>query len=141
MVYVLGGSVFCWESTSLRKGKNGVQISLLSNRLQTYRGRVYLRELFADRTEPMIRKLDAFRKEVKGRKYEKRLWELIAAAMPFRTKGKLNTIFCSELIAEAYKRMGLLRTKKPSNEYTPNDFAKMRMLKDASLADVKRLQL
>ena len=39
----------------------------------------------------------------------------------------LSSLFCSELVAEAYQRLGLLPKPPqglPSNEYTPRDFAK-----------------
>ncbi len=33
-----------------------------------------------------------------------------------------NSFFCSQLIAEAYQRMGLLSRELPSNAYLPVDF-------------------
>ena len=41
----------------------------------------------------------------------------------------LSSLFCSELVAEAYQRIGLLTSAMPSNEYTPKDFAERRGLK------------
>ena len=35
----------------------------------------------------------------------------------------LSSLFCSELVAEAYQRIGLLGDSVPSSEYTPGDFA------------------
>ena len=38
----------------------------------------------------------------------------------------LSSLFCSELVAEAYQRMGLISDGKkalPSNEFTPKDFS------------------
>ena len=35
----------------------------------------------------------------------------------------LSSIFCSELIAEAYQRMGLFGKEKNSNKYTPKGFS------------------
>ena len=67
---------------------------------------------------------------VEMRPYEKSILELVRAAWdgPFgRNEENLDSIFCSELIAEAYQAMGLLQcdTKggAPSNEYTPKYFA------------------
>ena len=34
-----------------------------------------------------------------------------------------SSFFCSELVAEAYQRMGLLPDSPPANEYTPRDFS------------------
>jgi len=122
MVYVLGGDVYCWESTMLT-GKNGVQISLLSQRLGNYKGRVYVRFLHVERTQEMLEALGEFRHEVKGRRYEIDMIELAGAAMPWRNKENLKSIFCSELIAAAFQRMDLFGTLKPSNEYYPGDLA------------------
>jgi hypothetical protein len=35
----------------------------------------------------------------------------------------LSSLFCSELVAEVYQKMGLLTEKLPSNEYIPKDFS------------------
>jgi len=42
-----------------------------------------------------------------------------------RNQKDLTSLFCSELLAETYIRMGLLPEdpKHPSNEYTPKDFS------------------
>lgn len=80
----------------------------------------------------MYEELLKFRKEVQGRPYEKNKSELILSAMDFHeeylsflrnTKEDLSSLFCSELVAAAYKRMGLLGDKLLSNEYTPDDFS------------------
>lgn len=49
-----------------------------------------------------------------------------------------SSYYCSELVAEAYQRMGLLPTSPPANEYTPHDFSSERkeplsLLLDATL--------
>ena len=125
----------------------------------------------------MRKNLREFRKEVRNRDYEKFRTQILKAFCDEFSKGKyqkkerniflrffsaiveekwglrkeniedLSSIFCSELIAEAYQRMGLLKKKppkkaeesgrlkklykdivfhkkaKPSNEYTPDDFS------------------
>jgi hypothetical protein len=38
-------------------------------------------------------------------------------------KEDLSSLFCSELVAEAYQKMGLLTEQLPSNEYIPKDFS------------------
>ena len=82
--------------------------------------------------EEMYGELLKFMKEVQGRPYEKNKTELILSALDFQeeylsflrnTKEDLSSLFCSELVAEAYMRMGLWDRKKLSNEYTPDDFA------------------
>lgn len=131
------GSIFCWESTTLSNledadtGKltKGVQRVELSERLERCFASGYdicVRPLAKSLTEEMIRTLNDFRHEVSGRPYEKDKIELLKAAYDGifgDNKEDLSSLFCSELVAEAYQRMGLLTQKTPSNEYTPKDFS------------------
>lgn len=123
MVYVIGGNVFVWESTSLSKGKRGVQISLLSERIKNYKGKIWVRNLKADRTAEFYRILKELREEIKGRDYENNLWELLGAVLPFRNKPNLTSVFCSEQIAEAFIRWRFLTSGLPANKYIPGDFS------------------
>lgn len=131
-------SVLLWESTTLSnmqdaidgKAKRGVQTVLLSERIRGYRGEIAIRKLNFEITPEMRKALVDFRKEVKNRPYEEDKIELIKAAYdgPFGSNRKnLSSLFCSELVAESYQRMGLLLLEseggKPSNEYTPKDFS------------------
>lgn len=131
------GSVFCWESTTLSELQDaetgrltrGVQRVELSERLERCFARGYeisVRALTRTLTEDMIRALNAFRHEVSGRPYETSKLELLKAAYDGvfgNNKEDLSSLFCSELVAEAYQRMGLLPETTPSNEYTPKDFS------------------
>jgi hypothetical protein len=131
------GSIFCWESTTLSNlqdadtGKltKGVQRVELSERLERCFASGYevsVRPLAKSLTDDMIRALNDFRHEVSGRPYEKDKIELLKTAYEGifgNNKEDLSSLFCSELVAEAYQRMGLLTEKMPSNEYTPKDFS------------------
>ena len=78
-----------------------------------------------------VKDLMQLRKELAGKEYEKDTLELIKAAYdgPFgHNEEDLSSLFCSELVAEAYQRLGLLNNEKPSNEYTPADFSEKRGL-------------
>ncbi|NQV35406.1 MAG: hypothetical protein HQ515_22120 [Phycisphaeraceae bacterium] len=143
-------AVLLWESTTLgniadvESGKEhkGVQLVPLSERIQKYQGEASIRLLDIERTPEMLKKLSLLRAEVKGRQYEKHKIELFKAAYdgPFgANREDLSSLFCSEMVAEAYQRMGLLSEKKASNEYTPRDFCdkakvKLKLLKGAKLA-------
>ena len=139
-----------FESTGLSKTKTidgkikkGVQISLLSSRIEQFKGVIAVRHLNAEITEQMFHNFERFRLEVQDRAYEKNLLDLLSAAIdiPFlpmlRGKPNLKTIFCSELIAEAYMVMGLLPYNKflPSDEYTPADFTNIKLI-NASLSSL-----
>lgn len=131
------GSLFCWESTTLSNvedadtGKltKGVQRVELSERLERCFASGYeisVRQLSKTLTDQMITALNLFRHDVSGLPYEKDKIQLIKSAYDGifgKNKEDLSSFFCSELIAEAYQRMGLLTEEKPSNEYTPKDFS------------------
>ncbi len=132
--------VTVWESTTLSSltdldtqiPRKGVQLVPLSARMDSYGGEIAIRQLQEVDLGPAdVKKLMAFRKEVKGRKYEEDKIELIKAAYdgPLgRNAEDLSSLFCSELVAEAYQRLGLLDEEKPSNEYTPADFSEKTVL-------------
>ena len=133
--------VTLWESTTLsnltdldtRMPMKGVQLIPLSDRVQSYGGEIAVRRL---RDAPLdanaIQALMALRKEFRGRPYEKSQAELIKAAYDGpggHNEEDLSSLFCSELVAESYQRIGLLNEKKNSNEYTPADFSEKQGLK------------
>ncbi|MCC6130175.1 MAG: hypothetical protein IT186_09635 [Acidobacteria bacterium] len=131
--------VMLWESTTLSnirdvetgEEKQGVQLVPLSERLKRYDGAVRVRHLIVDRDNSMLSKLEAFRHDMKGRPYEKSKIELLKAAYdgPLGLNQEdLSSLFCSELVAEAYQRMGLLPNSPHSNEYTPKDFSQEKEL-------------
>jgi len=144
--------VLLWESTTLSnvadvidgKAKQGVQLVALSERLRTYGGEAAIRRLSVKRTATMNNALMRLRQEVKGRPYEESKVELVKAAYDGwwgENTENLSSLFCSELVAEAYQRMGLLSNSKsalPSNEFTPKDFSAaadpaLKLLKNAKL--------
>ena len=127
--------------------KSGVQLLDLTERINRCEGPVAIRTLNKPITDDMYSALLRFRSTVKNKPYEKSIMELFRAAWdgPFgRNKENLNSIFCSELIAEAYQAMGLLQCDKkggaPSNEYTPKYFSEdgcLPLLKQWSLGPAK----
>jgi hypothetical protein len=134
------GSIFCWESTTLSNVKDaesgkltkGVQRVELSERLEKCFASGYdicVRPLSKPLTEEMVITLNNFRHVVSGRPYEQNMVELLKSAYDGflgENKEDLSSLFCSELVAEAYQKMGLLTEKTPSNEYTPKDFSSYR---------------
>ena len=133
--------VTVWESTTLssivdldtKLPHKGVQLVPFSSRIEGYGGEVAVRQLdgvtFDDGD---IKNLMLLRRKLAGKEYEQDKIELIKAAYdgPLgRNSEDLTSLFCSELVAEAYQRLGLLSEDKPSNEYTPADFSEKRQLK------------
>ncbi len=131
-------TLLLWESTTLSKLKDvesktarqGVQSVFLSKTIEVYNGDVAIRKLKVDRTPEMIDALKEFREEVRNRPYERNFIEAFKGAyegFAGENVEDLSSLFCSELVAEAYQRLGLLKDNKkggkPSNEYTPADFS------------------
>lgn len=140
MVYKLGEDVFLWESTKIGKvvdsevGKlvNGVQLPLLSDRVRTFSGNVAIRSISEGFEQDMLEKLSDFRQKVKGRPYEDNQLDLLLSVYDgifipegfvLEASNDLSSFFCSELLAETYREVGLFFSQKPSSEYTPADFA------------------
>ena len=135
----LADTVLLWESTNFDNLKDvldgvarrGVQLVLLSERVQIYLGEIAIRQLSVHRDDAMLDALSALRMKLRNRPFEEKKLELLRAVLdgPFErwhAPEDLSSLFCSELIAETYQAMGLLPDHpdaKPSNEYTPRDFA------------------
>ena len=107
----------------------------LQKRIADYQGAIAYRPLLKDGKkrgfETGERKAfgDIY-KDLLGRPYETSKLELINAAIDVkildyelaRNEPDLSSIFCGELIAETYQRLGLLGRDTPANEYVPADF-------------------
>jgi hypothetical protein len=143
----LGDAVLLWESTTLSDlpgtaddgtvcpPRRGVQLVSLSQRLAGYDGDAAVRQLDRPITFAQRDALSALRHRLARRPYERHRLELLRSSLDaFDACGRqnredLSSLFCSELVAEAYQAMGLLPEPPrglPSNEYTPMDFAEAR---------------
>lgn len=123
LIYKIGQDVMVWESTRLT-GKDGVQISLLSVRGKRYKGKIKVRQLHTRRDNSFYKTLHAVRKELKGKKYERHILELLGSVAFWKNKVCLIYIFCSELLGLMFKRWGLFKREFPENELAPVDFTK-----------------
>ena len=107
---------------------DGVQLVLLEDRIRAYPGFMAVRHLNLERTPTMLRILRDFHREVRGRPFDRNPLQLLRSAVDdsrwlAENARDLTSLFCSELVAEAYQRLGLLPEDPPSNEYTPKDFS------------------
>jgi hypothetical protein len=75
--------------------------------------------------------LESFIKRSIGKKYSVSTKKLISKwnNVELSPEKESNSYFCSELIGEAYKRMGLLPTNIVSSSYWPGSFASQNKLK------------
>ncbi len=127
-------SVLIWESLSksslpdVQSGliQPGVQLLALSERIKHYKGQVALRQIAPELSQVQQDKLKQLRQELSGRPYEQSTLALIQAGSN-RLFGKneenLESLFCSELIAEAYQCIDFLPESLASNKYSPKDFS------------------
>lgn len=125
VVVIDSGRLMLFESTSIRGGVKGVRLIPLSDALAEYDGDIRVRRLMIARDTIFERQVKNFVTEKIGRPYEKSLLELMRSAWTI-DRNKENTpdsLFCSELVALLYQRVGLLPWPNPSaNNYTPEDF-------------------
>jgi len=104
--------------------RRGVQIVPLSTRIHQYDGSVWIAPIKRRLNDEQIATLVRFRHEIQGKYYEQSMTELIKSAWdgPWgKNDADLSSIFCSELVAEAFQRIGLLPINPPANEYKPRD--------------------
>jgi len=105
---------------------SGVQVVPLKQRIEAYSGEVAVRSLNPVPNAQRYAALVALREELRDRPYERCTTQLIRSAYdgPIgANRCDLSSIFCSELVALAYQRMGYLNGLYPPNEYTPHDFS------------------
>lgn len=127
-------AVLLWESTTfsntpdVHSGKvmHGVQLVSLSDKIRRYDGHTAYRLLSFDRTYKAEQALMDLRHELKHRPYENSSLELIKSAVDvfgLDNQEDLSSCFCSEIVAEALQRMGVLENHIAANEFTPVDLA------------------
>ncbi len=140
-----------WESTPLESvidrilgmRKGGPQLVSLRERLLTYETDVYAwRQLRVVRSPEMLNALYRYIYQVHRLPFPPQI-EVIRRVIQNRfflrwwpRKPLYRNIFCTELIAETYMRMGLLPETPPASAYLPLDFSERKrlpFLKGASL--------
>ena len=108
-----------FEATS-----EGVATYYLNQALDTYLSSsvIAIRRLKIERTEEMRTALANFVSEVDGRPYKYNAWQLVKARMGTNEEDDLNSLFCSQLIAEALKKMEILPKDLKSSNVLPMHF-------------------
>jgi len=125
-----------WESNSEKDAQDlltgnyeeGVRLVCFNERINAFNGKVSVRRLEgALLNEQLIEALDHLMVRVMNKPYEKSKAQLLGAVPKSHLIGNkkedLSSLFCSELIAEAYQELGLLPCDISSNTYTPSDFS------------------
>lgn len=115
-------------------GKNihGLQLSMLGEKIRTYKGEVYIRFLNCPRPPIWYQLLYQYIAEHRGSSYEKGIggfWELLGAALRINKQNE-RRLFCSEASAGIFKNWGYLPKLIASNNYTPEDFDEWKKVDD-----------
>lgn len=101
---------------------DGVRIFRLDHRLDFYRetAKIAIRRLEVNRTPEMLQALTDFAQEIAGKPYCS-LLDIVktygTGAVPAE-----GTWFCSQLVAAAFQRMGILAAQPPAWAFLPGDF-------------------
>lgn len=144
------GILYCFESTGsydeiMHHGVTPrVQIHLWDEVVKQYEGNVAMRHFFDSKPDdiPFVEMntpeiVNELVMKYLNTPYEYNLVELLKAVMGDNKEGNLNSIFCSELVAQVLIDMGYLPKEKLSDNYLPKDFSSEMTLQlvNASLAD------
>lgn len=118
--------VYYLDATSNR-GVSICKWSIIRAYVGEFYEKVVLRHLEIERGDEMISKLEILLKESVGNKYGLSASKLLLSRPS--VKPKINkfidvdrTFFCSELIAKAYKILGIINDPRSSHGYMPNSF-------------------
>lgn len=132
-----------WEATMLcdvpdisgADATPGVQLVTLAGRLAAYDGEVTWRSLSRPLEGPHLERFAGHRTALANLPYERSKLELARAVYDgwggTSPAEDLTSIYCAELVAEAYQVMGILPdfpVGLPSNEYVPHDFSEEQAL-------------
>ena len=118
------------ESVDLFSGEAlaGVSLVPLARKLADYDGDIILRRREGDPLCPRQRRLvRRLVRRLYRRPYRNYLWRQVIDALPGRHRRDYSAMFCSELVAELYRRLGWLPRETRTGRIFPGHFA------DASL--------
>ncbi|KAM3127923.1 hypothetical protein pb186bvf_019993 [Paramecium bursaria] len=103
---------------------------------------VVYRKLIMKRTQKLLKDLETFTRENIGKGYKLSLSKLINQQSVIMTQNsqepETKTFFCSQLVAAAYKEIGILQTKQSSTQFWPGSFSNEKddlKLENAKLSD------
>lgn len=130
------GELFLWEATSSNTIDDvdyghiprGVQLVRLEEKVRSYDGLVAVRLLIGvERNSTMLKRFGWLFKRLRRAPYRNYMLEYLNVGLGLSRRAP-HYVFCSQLVAEAYMRMRLLRPAKRSALYVPKDFSPDRTL-------------
>lgn len=134
MVVRMDSGIYLWESSTLTnemlpdvmagKVRKGVRRVSLSDTIRFYPGPMTIRMVeHPQETGEINRIASGLLEEFRGRSYERRKLSMISGHYGWENKEDLSSLFCSELVAEAFQRFGWIPERQSSDSFWPVDFA------------------
>lgn len=130
------GELFLWEATSSNTIDDvdyghiprGVQLVRLEEKVRSYDGLVAVRRLIGvERNGVLLKRFSWLFKRLRRAPYRNYMLEYLNVGLGLSRRAP-HYVFCSQLVAESYMRMRLLRPAKRSALYIPKDFSPDRTL-------------
>lgn len=114
------------ETPDIELGKpvdRGITLVCLKQRIMQYPGKVAVRRLEGVRRCCVIQKnVKQFVEHFKGRPYKRYSLAFLNGFLPKALRVKMDGLFCSELVAEVYKRVDILGDERSSYFFVPGHF-------------------
>jgi len=107
-------------------GNTGAQVTnyqgFISEKWHEQYNAIVVRHLSAHVDESMAKQIEEFVKVIRGRKYDWSLMRAVRGQEKHNLEDERRVFFCSELVAQAYKHVGLLRASLDASAYVPGSF-------------------
>tara|TARA_R110000744_G_scaffold285481_1_gene396846 strand:- start:29 stop:598 length:570 start_codon:yes stop_codon:yes gene_type:complete len=110
---------------------HGVRLTPFNEYRRAFVGDMALRRLKHDLSDKEHYRLRIFKNQVRGTPFEANAVQMLASVPAWwflSSREDLSSMFCSELVAQCYKEIGLLGQDRASNKYTPAAFSAERNL-------------
>ena len=120
LCYASGKIVLLESTQSMGVSLTDWEEFLMNKWQDLYEGIVY-RSLVFDRNDANLLSLNDFVNKVKGKSYGLSPKKFLLKGS-YRAPGDEKDFFCSELVASAYKSLGIINEKIPSNNFLPGSF-------------------
>ena len=124
-LYILESTIETTEDAIDHKHKFGVQVHKLADYLDKFNGSIYLRKLKCERSDDFYNQLKLIYNDVNNILYDTDPMDWFKASLNIEIGNvhKINTFWCSALIAYIYVRLGLLPPQIPWTIITPAKFS------------------
>jgi len=124
---------------------DGVQLTVLGDRIESYKGEVFHLPIVGPRTLAQHQAIYNFIDEHHGTPYEEDNLQLIRAELDVfpwqRNKPDASSLFCSETVVMCLREAKIVQDSEVSpNEFTPTDCADLPLKIGFSLGDIKPLK-